>query len=115
MVGIAVSNSGPLPSPWPAAETGRLSFFCRLHKSSAAMLGRSRPATAFNTRVALNATEGQALVEQWQPAAAAIDIGLPDLNGCDLCRLARAEPLAMSGAAIPARELTGEIRKVFLL
>jgi CheY-like chemotaxis protein len=41
-------------------------------------------------RVALTASEGLMIVERWQPAAVLIDIGLPDLNGYQVCRQIRA-------------------------
>jgi len=43
-------------------------------------------------RTAFDGLEGLRVLEQWRPAAAVIDIGMPRLNGYALCRLIRAQP-----------------------
>ena len=45
-----------------------------------------------DVRTAFGGKEGLALAQQWQPAIAVVDIGMPELNGYELCRLLRAEP-----------------------
>src|SRR5262249_2788304 len=43
-------------------------------------------------RAAFLAEEALHIVEEWEPDVAVLDIGLPDLNGYELCRRIRAQP-----------------------
>jgi len=43
-------------------------------------------------RTAFGGHEGLALAQAWRPGIAVVDIGMPDLNGYDVCQRLRAEP-----------------------
>ena len=45
-----------------------------------------------DVRTAFGGRDGLALAAQWRPGIAVVDIGMPDLNGYELCRRLRAEP-----------------------
>ena len=45
-----------------------------------------------DVRTAFSAEEALQIVQQWTPDVAVLDIGLPDLNGYELCRRIRAQP-----------------------
>ena len=45
-----------------------------------------------DVRAAFTGEEALRIVREWQPDAAVLDIGLPDLNGYELCRRIRAQP-----------------------
>jgi CheY-like chemotaxis protein len=46
----------------------------------------------FETRLAFGGKDGLRIAEEWQPDVAVIDIGMPQLNGYELCRLIREQP-----------------------
>ncbi|HSW22650.1 MAG TPA: ATP-binding protein, partial [Burkholderiaceae bacterium] len=45
-----------------------------------------------DVRAAFTSEEALQIVQDWQPDAAVLDIGLPDLSGYELCRRIRAQP-----------------------
>jgi CheY-like chemotaxis protein len=45
-----------------------------------------------DVRTAFGSLEALELAEQWRPEVALVDIGLPELNGYEVCRRIRAQP-----------------------
>jgi CheY-like chemotaxis protein len=57
-----------------------------------------------DVHTAFGGVEGLQLAESWRPDIAVVDIGMPDLNGYEVCRRLRSEPW---GAAMMLIACTG--------
>jgi CheY-like chemotaxis protein len=97
------------PAPAPPSDRGRLVVIddeVDFRESLADLLRLD----GYRVEVAENGSSGFALVESVHPAAVLCDLGLPDMDGCDVARKIRASPdpavasarlVALSGFAHP--------------
>jgi CheY-like chemotaxis protein len=74
------------------------------HADAREVLTRLLELEGHQVTAAADGREGLAVISDFRPDAAVVDIGLPDMSGYDLARQLRATPI---GAKIPMVAMTG--------
>ena len=98
---VRLPRAAPVPAPAPrAAEVLRPAFVPAKRsvlvvddlKDGALSLARLLGHAGHDVHVAFDGDEALAAVERWRPEIVLLDIGMPRINGYDVCRRIRHEP-----------------------
>jgi PAS domain S-box-containing protein len=85
-------DSTATPVHAPAAAVGRRVLVIDDNADAAHTLAMMLTLHGLETRLAFGGREGLRVAEEWRPDAAVVDIGMPQLNGYELCRRIREHP-----------------------
>ena len=88
----APSPASATPAPIDSAAGGRRVLVVDDNVDAAQTLAAMLALLGLEVRVAFGGQEGLRMAEQWRPDAAVIDIGMPQLNGYEMCRRLRTQP-----------------------